>query len=239
MSQRSTERTKELEQQVLQILQVELDSISEHYHQLVPSQLSPEDKLGWVLKAKTVGLFPGGMNQYYMKPAENKEEGDLSFLSESYDSRDEKLQKLIDYVLDTKLENIPQHIQDLIPLSLTVEEKLAWIRKVKEKGADEFGMTKTPNMPMNKGLGTGPYTGPGTAPGTGPGTAPWLENQNTDMYMNMPSESTNVQKKSIVKVDDNEDSNIEEVAAQFNSELSQLNEVLIVESKNKRENDEI
>ncbi|CAH0345481.1 hypothetical protein [Bacillus sp. CECT 9360] len=235
MTERSTHSTKELEKQILEFLQAELDSISGHYHELIPSQLLPEDKLGWIFRAKKAGLFSGGMNQYYMTPAGNNRKGDLSFLSESFDSRDEKLKRLIDYVLDTELQNIPLHIQELIPLHSTVEEKLAWIRKVKEKGALSFGMAKTPNMPQNKGLGTAPFTGPGTAPGTGPGTAPWLEIQNTDMYMNMPSGATNVQKISIVKVDNDEDADMEEDAEQFDSELSRLNEVLILQSKNKRE----
>jgi enoyl-CoA hydratase/carnithine racemase len=234
MTESMKDNTKELEQQVLQILKGELDAISDHFHDLIPAQLLPEDKLGWILKAKKAGLFTGGMNQYYTNQAGNNVEKVLSLLSKSFDSREVKLQKLVDYVLDTELQNLPDHIQELIPISLTVEEKLAWIRKVKDKGVMQNSMYKAPSMPQNKGLGTGPFTGPGTAPGTGPGTAPWLENQNTDMYKNMPSE-TPMNVKEVIDEDDDE--SLEEVEEQFYSELSLLNEVLIFEGKKLRGNE--
>ena len=55
------------------------------------------------------------------------------------------------------------------------------------------------------------------------------------MFMNMPSEPTSVQKKFIVKADENEDVTIEKIDNLFNSELSQLNKELIVQVKKKKE----
>ena len=64
MENSHTENTLELEEQVLQILQNELDSIPDYYQDLIPSHSLPEDKLGWIIKAKKLGFFPG-LNPYH------------------------------------------------------------------------------------------------------------------------------------------------------------------------------
>lgn len=51
------ERTQTLEKTIQALTDYELDKIPEIYHDLIPENLSVEEKLRWIVKAKEKGLF--------------------------------------------------------------------------------------------------------------------------------------------------------------------------------------
>lgn len=192
MKEISVGSTKKLEDVILHFIKGELESVPETYHDLIPDQLLPEEQLAWLLKAKRANLLPSG--SYYVHYDEGQNEDSLSVLTGSYQSREEKLKKVVDHFIRKELQNIPKNIKELIPKNLTVEEKLAWVRRARDKGNLQRETPKSPRRAQNKGLGTGPFTGPGTAPGTGPGTAPWLENNKNSTLDKNRSQNNNVKK---------------------------------------------
>ncbi|MEI2356064.1 hypothetical protein [Mesobacillus zeae] len=50
-------RAKELEGVINGLLETKLEAISADYHDLIPNNLTPEQKLDWINKAETKGLF--------------------------------------------------------------------------------------------------------------------------------------------------------------------------------------
>ncbi|MEH7521694.1 hypothetical protein V7149_00205 [Bacillus sp. JJ1503] len=50
-------RAKELEGVITGLLETKLSTIPEDYHDLIPGNLTPEQKLDWINKAETKGLF--------------------------------------------------------------------------------------------------------------------------------------------------------------------------------------
>ena len=50
-------RAKELEGVINSLIETKLSTIPEDYHDLIPSNLTPEQKLDWINKAETKGLF--------------------------------------------------------------------------------------------------------------------------------------------------------------------------------------
>ncbi|MGM0904257.1 MAG: hypothetical protein ACQEXB_24535 [Bacillota bacterium] len=64
----------------------------------------------------------------------SKEYSDFKSKFESVDTRAKELEGVINGLLETKLEAIPQDYHDLIPGNLTPEQKLDWINKAETKG---------------------------------------------------------------------------------------------------------
>lgn len=64
----------------------------------------------------------------------SKEYGDFKAKYESVEGRAKELETVINGLLETKLEAIPQDYHDLIPSNLTPESKLDWINKAEAKG---------------------------------------------------------------------------------------------------------
>ena len=50
-------RAKQLESVIQSLLETKLSAIDEQYHDLIPDNLSPEEKLAWINKAEQKGLF--------------------------------------------------------------------------------------------------------------------------------------------------------------------------------------
>jgi len=50
-------RAKQLESVIQSLLETKLSAIDEQYHDLIPDNLSPEEKLAWIDKAEQKGLF--------------------------------------------------------------------------------------------------------------------------------------------------------------------------------------
>ncbi|KPD00599.1 hypothetical protein LR69_01251 [Geobacillus sp. BCO2] len=48
---------KQLESVVQSLLETKLSAIDEQYHDLIPDNLTPEEKLAWISKAEQKGLF--------------------------------------------------------------------------------------------------------------------------------------------------------------------------------------
>lgn len=170
---------------------MELESIPLYFHDLIPEDMPIEEKLWWIVRGKKVGLFGSDYTQAYKfedadEDAEQLMDNNLSekdsemekFMNSDDVSRAEKLEKLIHYLMNNEMEQIPEKLKEFIPSKLTLEEKLKWIRKAKKKGLFQSNMNMGGHWRGSKPLGSGAFTGPGTAPGTGPGTAPWLEEKN-------------------------------------------------------------
>lgn len=64
----------------------------------------------------------------------NKEYGDFKSQFESLQGRNKELEGVINTLLDTKLQSVPEDYHELIPEHLTPEAKLAWIDKAEAKG---------------------------------------------------------------------------------------------------------
>lgn len=84
-------RVEELEGVINSMLETKLESIPEEYHDLIPENLSPEQKLDWISKAETKGLFKdssqepvGGSTNPAQKQTDLSELNPMQLLSMGY-----------------------------------------------------------------------------------------------------------------------------------------------------------
>jgi len=87
-------RVEELEGVINSMLNTKLETIPEEYHDLIPDNLNPEQKLDWISKAETKGLFKdttqepvGGQTNPTQQPQDLSELSATQLLSMAYGSK--------------------------------------------------------------------------------------------------------------------------------------------------------
>lgn len=65
-------------------------------------------------------------------------------------SRADELEKLVESMVNTKMEKVPKDLADLVPENLSPEQKLTWLNKAEEKGLFATKEVKEIGKPSNK-----------------------------------------------------------------------------------------
>ncbi|WP_199623744.1 radical SAM protein [Paenibacillus alkalitolerans] len=165
------QRIEQLEPVIVDLLNMKLESIPEKFHDLIPAGYTPEEKLMWLEKAHRGGLF----HSWPLLTDEVLE--DMMFHPVMSDDnemdpvqlRAEKLSLIMEGIIESKLNELPEELRDIFPPQFSAEDKVMWLAKAEKKGLIRSSGNAAMWAQRGK-LGTGPNTGPGTAPGTGPGT---------------------------------------------------------------------